>query len=161
MHLLTAAQYYRIFIMINSEDKKSQSEIWKEFEETLEDSSEFAKNNNESRILQIEFKILEHESHLNSLIKQQESLTNEIGKLNTNIQKLMIKTKPLAKNWLYLIIFSVIVVVTGFIVAYGWAEKPTVSITYNVGDIISGLLVGISAVLASIFYIHSQDSRDQ
>lgn len=146
MHLLTAAQYYRIFIMINSEDKKSKSEIWKELEETLEDASEFAKNSIESRILQIEFKILEHESLLNSLIK---------------IQEHMVKTKPSAKNWLYLIIFSVIVVVTGFIVAYGWAEKPTVSITYNVGDIISGLLVGISAVLASIFYVHSKDSRDQ
>ena len=146
MHLLTAAQYYRIFIMINSEDKKSKSEIWKELEETLEDASEFAKNSIESRILQIEFKILEHESLLNSLIKKQEH---------------MVKTKPSAKNWLYLIIFSVIVVVTGFIVAYGWAEKTTVSITYNVGDIISGLLVGISAVLASIFYVHSKDSRDQ
>jgi hypothetical protein len=146
MHLLTAAQYYRIFIMINSEDKKSKSEIWKELEETLEDASEFAKNSIESRILQIEFKILEHESLLSSLIK---------------IQEHMVKTKPSAKNWLYLIIFSVIVVVTGFIVAYGWAEKTTVSITYNVGDIISGLLVGISAVLASIFYVHSKDSRDQ
>jgi hypothetical protein len=132
--------------MINSEDNKSKSEIWKELEETLEDTSEFAKNNIESRILQIEFKILEHESHLNSLIKEQELIS---------------KTKPLAKNWLYLIIFSVIVVVTGFIVVYGWAEKPTVSITYNVGDVISGLLVGISAVLASIFYVHSKDSRDQ
>jgi hypothetical protein len=70
MHLLTAAQYYRIFIMINSEDKKSKSEIWKELEETLEDASEFAKNSIESRILQIEFKILEHESLLNSLIKK-------------------------------------------------------------------------------------------
>jgi polyferredoxin len=132
--------------MINSEDNKSKSEIWNELEETLEDTSEFAKNNIESRILQIEFKILEHESHLNSLIKEQELIS---------------KTKPLAKNWLYLIIFSVIVVVTGFIVVYGWAEKPTVSITYNVGDVISGLLVGISAVLASIFYVHSKDSRDQ
>ena len=56
--------------MINSEDKISKSEIWKELEETLEDASEFAKNSIESRILQIEFKILEHESLLNSLIKK-------------------------------------------------------------------------------------------
>ena len=70
--------------MINSEDKKSKSEIWKELEETLEDASEFAKNSIESRILQIEFKILEHESLLNSLIKKKniwlrQSLQQKIG----------------------------------------------------------------------------------
>ena len=46
----------------------------------------------------------------------------------------------------------VVIILTGYLVHHGWAEKPTVSIQYNVGEIIGGLLVGVGALIASISY---------
>jgi polyhydroxyalkanoate synthesis regulator phasin len=153
--------------MVDSEDENnidSMPKVGKSNKEILtklEDTRESAKHDLEGRILKIDFQILEHESRLTSLTKEADNLKSEIGTLKTQVAELKKKTRPLRRHSLYLIIFAVLVLVTGFLVAYGWAEKPTVSITYNVGDIIGGLLVGIAAVLASIFYVRSRDSRGE
>jgi hypothetical protein len=79
-------------------------------------------------------------------------MEDRIKKLENRIKTLEEKTKPLKTNWLYIVIFGITAVFTFLLVAHGWAEKPTVTIDFNVGEIIGGLLVGIASVFAALSY---------
>jgi hypothetical protein len=50
------------------------------------------------------------------------------------------------------IVGALVVLILGVLVYYGWAQKPTIAISYNIGEIIGALLVGASALVASIAY---------
>lgn len=54
------------------------------------------------------------------------------------------------------ILFIIIV-----LLLYGFVEKPTISINYNVGEIVGGSLVGISAVIASLTYALRPKKRNK
>jgi hypothetical protein len=79
-----------------------------------------------------------------------EKLTGAVDKLREQVESLRRERVPLP--WLYLLVLLLVVAATGSLVFYGWAEKPEVSIDYNVGEIIGGLLVGVGALVASTAY---------
>jgi hypothetical protein len=78
------------------------------------------------------------------LLKKMSSVRHKI--------KSAIGKKKLAANWLYVAIFGLISAVVGYIVYLGWAEKPTVNIEFNVGEIIGGILAGAGVLLAGGAY---------
>lgn len=55
-------------------------------------------------------------------------------------------------HWLYPILFAAAVLGVAALVSAQLAEKATVSISFNVGEIIGGVLLGISAIWAAIVY---------
>ncbi len=55
-------------------------------------------------------------------------------------------------NWIFFIVFVLVLVFVGYIVFKGWATKPTVNIDFNVGEIIGGTLIGSGALLAGRAY---------
>jgi hypothetical protein len=66
-----------------------------------------------------------------------------------------LKTKKLKetqeKIW-YFAPLILVVVFTWLLVQHGWAEKPDVSIEFNVGEIVGGSLVGVGALIAGVAY---------
>jgi hypothetical protein len=79
-------------------------------------------------------------------------LSAEMEELKSKVQTLKRESAPLPRPWLYIILLAIVVLFVGGLIYYGQAAKPTVAINYNVGEIIGGLLVGISAVIAGITY---------
>ena len=79
--------------------------------------------------------------------------------------KSTIGKKKSAVNWLYVAIFGLISVIVGYIVYLGWAEKPTVNIEFNVGEIIGGILAGAGVLLAGGAYavktLRERSGREQ
>jgi len=59
---------------------------------------------------------------------------------------------PLWGRFLPGVALVVALLLTGYCVWKGWAQKPEVSIQYNVGEIVGGLLVGLGAVIAALSY---------
>lgn len=62
-------------------------------------------------------------------------------------------------NWLYVIIFSLITLLLFYIVYLGWAEKPSINIELNVGEIIGGILAGAGVFLAGKAYAQKKIQR--
>jgi hypothetical protein len=79
-------------------------------------------------------------------------MRRRLNEMEPQMAMLLKRTRPLRRDWLYLVIFGTAALFTVVLVARGWAQKPTVSIDFNVGDIIGGLLVGFAAVFASLSY---------
>jgi hypothetical protein len=70
---------------------------------------------------------------------------------------LLPQPSPQAQDHLWFIVLLALAIgATALLVAHGWADKPTVSIEYNVGEIIGGVLVGIGALIAALAYRHQQ-----
>lgn len=86
------------------------------------------------------------------------------GKTLANHQKLRRRLKKYSRkrrtaftgrrllNWMYLVVLSATVIVVGVLVWYGITQKPNVSIEFNVGEIIAGLLAGTGALVAGGAY---------
>ena len=53
---------------------------------------------------------------------------------------------------MYFMVFVVLVMVLAPLVWLGYADKPTINVEFNIGEIIGGLLIGVSAVTASVTY---------
>lgn len=89
-----------------------------------------------------------------------ESLTimrEELKLLGDRIQILEARFKDsgVKERWnslWYIAPLIIAVVFTGYLVSLGWAEKPDVSIEFNVGEIIGGSLAGVGALLAAVAY---------
>lgn len=56
-----------------------------------------------------------------------------------------------------ILLLVVIVVFVARLVGLGWVEKPEVSIVFNVGEIIGGTMIGLSALVASAWYVFKRD----
>jgi hypothetical protein len=73
--------------------------------------------------------------------------------------------KKLTVNWLYGAIFLLISAVVAYVVYRGWAQKPTVNIEFNVGEIIGGILAGAGVLLAGGAYavktLRESSAREQ
>lgn len=63
-------------------------------------------------------------------------------------------------NWIYITLLAGVLGVTAVLVVWGWAKKPTVSIEYDVGAIIGGVLAGAGAAAAGIAYAVKTLTRD-
>ena len=88
-------------------------------------------------------------------------MRRRLTEMESQIALLRKRTRPLRRDWLYLVIFGTAALFTVMLVARGWAQKPTVSIDFNVGDIIGGLLVGVAAVFASLSYARGRSGESR
>ena len=85
--------------------------------------------------------------------KFEENVTDEIQELKGAVEEVKKRpSMPKAVNFAYVFVLAIIIVITGFFVMKGWAEKPEISIQYNVGEIIGGILIGLGAAVAGIAY---------
>jgi hypothetical protein len=100
------------------------------------DSIEFAKNYILNRGVKTETELENMSKMVDALKEQIESMRRE----------------RIPAPWLYIVILVIVVAGTAALVVYGWAEKPEVSIEYNVGEIIGGLFAGIGALIAAVAY---------
>lgn len=55
-------------------------------------------------------------------------------------------------SWLYLFIFFIFTFLIFYIAYIGWAQKPSINIEFNIGEIIGGLLAGAGVLLAGKAY---------
>jgi hypothetical protein len=90
-----------------------------------------------------------HEKQIKETMGDIETLKVEIGKLNERV-----KAQRQEEKKLYLLPLMAIILFVAFLVCRGWAEKPSVSITFNVGEIIGGSLVGLGALIAGVTYAY-------
>jgi len=79
-------------------------------------------------------------------------LHEQVSSLDARIQTYEEKVLTEEPRTLNFIVVGLVVPLTAFLVIRGWAETPTVSIEFNVGEVISGILVGTAALLASASY---------
>ena len=84
---------------------------------------------------------------ISDLIASVRSLSAQ-KKRNNNIEKLYYFL-PLAVAFLFV----------RWLVVHDWAAHPTVAITFDVGEIIGGLLVGVGALAAGIAYAVSVNNK--
>lgn len=84
-----------------------------------------------------------HQSQITELRNKLQDLENQLR------SKKLKETRE--KVW-YFAPLLIVIAFTAYLVYRGWAEKPSVSIEYNVGEIIGGLLVGIGALMAGAAY---------
>lgn len=64
--------------------------------------------------------------------------------------------RRLTTKWVYASLIVTIGVLTAVIVWFGWAQKPEITIQYDVGTIIGGILVGAGATIAGTAYALSR-----
>ena len=82
-----------------------------------------------------------------------DSIKNLDAKVSELESKLLTKKqKGVMEKILYSVPLFIVILFVGFLVYRGWAEKPTVSIDFNVGEIIGGSLIGIGALIAGVAY---------
>lgn len=94
----------------------------------------------------------EQNKRMKKIENQESELRNELDDLKHQPRKPEETGSPVAAGLIYVIVFVLAVVSTGLLVRYGWVTKPQVSIQYNVGEIIGGLLVGAGALAAGVAY---------
>lgn len=90
------------------------------------------------------------EAKLDSCSTQIKELQDKVSLLENQLKSKKTKEKR-EKVW-YFAPLLVVIIFTGYLVYYGWAEAPSVAINYNVGEIIGGLLTGIGALMAGAAY---------
>jgi len=55
-------------------------------------------------------------------------------------------------NWPYVVVFFAVSFLVFYIVYAGWAEKPSINIEFNIGEIIGGILAGAGVFIAGKAY---------
>lgn len=95
-----------------------------------------------------------HERQIKGTLEEIDKLKSEIGKLDSRI-----KAGRQEEKKLYILPLIAVILFVAFLVYRGWAEKPTVSIDFNVGEIIGGSLVGIGALIAGVTYAYRRTLR--
>ena len=97
--------------------------------------------------------IIDLRNVLEEVILKQANHEGEISNLKSKIKTLPRKRKSNKFiNLLYLAILLVLIGFTVLIIYKGWAEQTTVSIEYNIGEIIAGLLAGTGVAIAGTAY---------
>jgi hypothetical protein len=90
------------------------------------------------------------QTELEDCLKQLREFETKLNDLEQRLKSKKLKEKQ-EKLW-YFFPLAVVIAFTVYIVSHGWVEKPSVSITYNVGEIIGGSLVGIGTLIAGAAY---------
>ena len=88
----------------------------------------------------------EHEEALSAKDKTIADLTRLNAKLNRR-QKL---------NPHYILLLCLAIISCAALVSFGWGSKPTIEVTYNVGEIIAGILAGGGVAIAGTAYAVSK-----
>ena len=101
------------------------------------------------------YQILEMRSKLEEVICGIEGGKRRLNDLEEKADILFRRTTPHRMNWIYLVAIGLVVAFVAALVSKGWAQTPSVSIEFNVGDIIGGVLVGIAALFAAHSYTYS------
>jgi hypothetical protein len=71
-------------------------------------------------------------------------------------------TKKVKKAGLaYIVLFILVTTIICCLVKYGWAQTPEITIEYNVGEIIIGLLGGVGIATAGIAYAIKSLKNDE
>ena len=52
----------------------------------------------------------------------------------------------------YILPLVAVTVSVGFLIYHGYAQKPTVTINFDIGEIIGGLLAGVGVLVAGVAY---------
>ena len=93
--------------------------------------------------------------------EQLKGTLDEIQELKTEIRRLdaRIKTRRQEEKIWYILPLIAVIVFVGILVYKGWAEKPAVSIDFNVGEIIGGSLLGLGALIAGLTYAYRRTVR--
>ena len=113
----------------------------------------------------------ENQEEINNLKRSKSRLSHEIERLRSDhvemnnafeelkseyrkeIENLDKRSRPvIAVSWVYIGIFIFMIAITAILVWRGWVKSPEVSIQFNVGEIIGGILVGVGAATAGIAY---------
>ena len=94
---------------------------------------------------------------INDLTLEIEQLTDQFEtkstSLDNEIKRIRRRMKPLQSiSWIYIGMFFFVVGITVLLVWQGWASQPEVSIQFNVGEIIGGVLAGAGVATAGIAY---------
>jgi hypothetical protein len=90
-------------------------------------------------------------------MREIDELRKELDRQKKEIETLKARPQPTGskagweKAW-YFVPLLVAAALTGYLVYRGWAEKPAVTIEFNVGEIIGGLLAGVGALMAGLAY---------
>jgi hypothetical protein len=84
-------------------------------------------------IVKLEAMLKEHREHLDDVVRQH-------------------KRRKATEKAFYFVPLAVAVLFVAFLIWRGYAAQPTVSIDFNVGEIIGGLLAGVGALAAGIAY---------
>jgi hypothetical protein len=91
--------------------------------------------------------------HLNKIGIQAETSQRRLDTLEPRLKSLEKRTVPLVPaSWMFIFLLVIAVCFTGFLLYKGRAERPTVAIDYNVGEIIGGILAGGGAAAAGAAY---------
>jgi len=111
---------------------------------------------NQARLEKVELSLSRLDRLSNKLESMDESINTSsqtLTTIETKLNSLEKRTRPLiAMSWAYVGALCFVVLVTGLLVWLGWAQSPEVSIEYNVGEIIGGVLVGVGAAAAGTAY---------
>ena len=94
----------------------------------------------------------EQDKRIKEIENKESELRNELDDLKNKPRKREETGSPVAAGVIYAIVFGLAIVSTVLLVRYGWVTKPQVSIEYNGGEIIGGLLVGAGALAAGVAY---------
>jgi hypothetical protein len=125
--------------------------------ESLESQLEQASEKNKARALEPE-NLLQQIEYLKIQVGLQTEEVKEVSgrnlDLDSRIRNLEMRqtSKRTAEKALYIIPSIVIVAFTTFLVSKGWAETPEVTIDFNVGEIVGGLLGGLGILVGGIAY---------
>jgi hypothetical protein len=106
-------------------------------------------------------------AHLGDQAQKQFELAQpaEIRELRLKVRTLEIDGASQARrliNRAYLVALVAILVLVGLAVWSGWSKVPEVTVDFNVGEIIGGVLVGVGAMTAGAAYaLRSTGRREQ
>ena len=131
---------------LESQLARMQQEQWERKRESILADPDAELNR---RDFQIDQKISKIEAAADDLARQQ-------AEIKTLVADLSKKVEPQPSNILYVVIFLVVVSVVGLLVWADLANKPDVSIDFDVGEIIGGILVGIASMIAGLAYARRQ-----
>ena len=102
-------------------------------------------------------------AHLKHCAAENKVALEEIKNLrskNSELESRLKATRQEEKK-LYLVPLFAVVTFVAFLVYRGWAEKPEVTIDFNVGEIIGGSLAGLGALIAGVTYAYRRTMRGE
>jgi hypothetical protein len=120
--------------------------------ERLKDLESRIKNDVETQLLGPKFELLEITQKVSRIDESFAGMLARVGALEQRMIILNKRTTPARMNWIYFVTLLSIVIFVAALVGRGWAQTPAVSIDFNVGDIIGGILVGVAALFAASSY---------
>ena len=92
-----------------------------------------------------------------------EKLSSTLTKHQQTLQKFdrQRRTRAIKALLIWVLLLAAVVGFVSYLVLSNWANKPDVSIDFNVGEIIGGLLGGIGVLVAGVAYATTRSDRSE